>query len=391
METRGFLFPGYRLPTEWKTTVRILIINWQDLKNPQSGGAEVHLHEVFSRIARMGHEVVLYCSMFPGAAAVEDMGGIRVCREGGRYLFNFRVPFAYLSRLRREKFDIVIDDMNKIPFFTPFFVREPLYGVTHHLFGESVFREINPILGAYVYLMEKAAVRYYLRKGIPFIVGSPSTLRELMERRFPRERIAVVNYAVDHAVHRMTGVPKSPTPLIGSFGRLKKYKSIDHFIRALPSVVKEFPSIKVVIAGDGDDRPRLEQIAREVGVASTVEFAGFISEERKVELLQQMWFKVATSAKEGWGLTVTEANACGTPVIASDVPGLRDAVRNNETGILYPYGDIDRLSNTILDLLRDTQLRERLTKNAIRWANTFTWDAAADQTLELLQRRIKEG
>lgn len=371
--------------------MRILIINWQDLRNPLAGGAEVHLHEVFSRIARKGHEVILYCSMFRGAASAEEMGGIRVRREGGRYLFNFRVPLAYLTRLRKEKFDIVIDDMNKIPFFTPLYVREPLYGVTHHLFGESVFREINPILAAYVYVMERAAVWYYRRRGIPFIVGSPSTLRELIERRFPRERVTVVNYAVDHAIHRMTGVPKSPAPMIGSFGRLKKYKSIDHLIRALPPVVREFPSIRVVIAGDGDDRPRLEQVAREVGVAGSVEFTGFISEERKVELLQQMWFKVATSAKEGWGLTVTEANACGTPVIASDVPGLRDAVRDNETGLLYPYGDIDRLSNTILALLKDAQLRERLAGNALRWANTFTWDAAADQTLELLRQRAKKS
>jgi len=371
--------------------MRILIFNWQDLKNPLAGGAEVHLHEVFSRIARKGHEVTLYCSTFPGAALMEDMEGIRVCRQGGRYFFNFHVPAAYVSRFRKERFDIVIDDMNKIPFFTPLFVREPLYGVTHHLFGTSVFREINPVLAAYVYFTEKAAVWYYRRKGIPFIVGSPSTFRELMERRFPRERVAVVNYAVDHAVHRMTGIPKSPTPLIGSFGRLKKYKSIDHLIRALPPVIREFPSIKVVIAGDGDDRPRLEQVARELGVAAAVEFTGYIPEQRKVELLQQMWFKVATSAKEGWGLTVTEANACGTPVIASDVPGLRDAVQDNETGLLYPYGDINRLSQSILFLLKDAQLRERLTKNAIRWAKTFTWDAAADQTLGLLERRMKEG
>jgi glycosyltransferase involved in cell wall biosynthesis len=369
--------------------VRILIFNWQDLKNPLAGGAEVHLHEVFSRIARRGHDVVLYCSTFPGAKPVEDVGGITVFREGGRYLFNFRVPQAYFSRFRKERFDIVIDDLNKIPFFTPLFVREPLYGVTHHLFGGSVFREINPILAAYVYVMERGAVWYYRRKGIPFIVGSPSTMRELVGRRFPPDRVAVVNYAVDHAVHRLTGIPKSPTPLIGSFGRLKRYKSIDHLIRALPPVVKEYPSIKVVIAGDGDDRVRLEQVAREVGVAAAVEFTGFISEERKVELLQQMWFKVATSAKEGWGLTVTEANACGTPVIASDVPGLRDAVRNNETGILYPYGDIDRLTKAILVLLRDAQLRARLTGNAIGWADTFTWDAAAGRTLELLQRRIQ--
>jgi glycosyltransferase involved in cell wall biosynthesis len=368
--------------------VRILVINWQDLKNPLAGGAEVHLHEVFSRIASRGHQVTLYCSRFPGAASVENVGGINVCREGGRRLFNFRVPLGYFSRFRKEKFDIVVDDMNKIPFFTPLFVREPLYAVTHHLFGTSVFHEINPVIGAYVYLTELAAVWYYRRKGIPFIVGSPSTHRELTERHFPPDRVALVNYAVDHTVHRPTGIAKSPVPLIGYFGRLKKYKSIDHFLHAMPAVVKEFPSIRVVIAGDGDDRPRLEQIARQVGVAQVVEFTGFIPERRKVELLQEMWFKVATSAKEGWGLTVTEANACGTPVIASDVPGLRDAVLDNETGILYPYGDIQRLSGAIITLLKDGPLRARLTQNALRWAQGFTWDAAADRTLALLERRI---
>ena len=159
--------------------MRILIVNWQDIKNPQAGGAEVHLHEVFSRIARMGHEVTLYCSSFPGAQHEETINGIRVIREGGRYLFNFRFFFTYLTRFRRQQFDIVVDDMNKIPFFTPLFVKRPIYGVTHHLFGKSIFLEVNFILATYVYLMERMAAWLYKRTRIPFIVGSPSTLAEL--------------------------------------------------------------------------------------------------------------------------------------------------------------------------------------------------------------------
>jgi len=368
--------------------MNVLVINWQDIKNPQAGGAEVHLHEVFSRIARLGHSVTLYCSSFPGASQEENINGIRVIRRGGRYLFNFRVPFAYRSTLIREKFNVVVDDMNKIPFFTPLFIGEPIYGVTHHLFGKSIFLEINLILAAYVYLMERAALILYRKKSIPFMVGSPSTRCELLDKGFRSEAVTLIHYGVDHNRHMQTGVPKNPVPLIGYFGRLKKYKSIDHLLQAIPAVLKRVPELKVLIVGDGDDRQRLGRVAKELNVNHCVEFTGFVPEEKKLELLQRMWFKITTSAKEGWGLTVIEANACGTPVLASDVPGLRDAVKNQETGLLYRFGDIRDLSEKIILMLTDHQLRERLTANAIEWAKAFDWDVAAKQTLALLEERI---
>ena len=368
--------------------MRILIVNWQDIKNPLAGGAEVHLHEVFSRIARMGHDVTLYCSLFPGASHMEDMNGIKVIREGGRHFFNFRFLFAYRVRFKRERFDIVVDDMNKLPFFTPLFVRQPIHGVTHHLFGKSIFLEVNALIASYVYIMERLAVWLYKRKRIPFIVGSPSTLAELQHEHFHPEDVALVNYGVDHSVHTTINATKSSTPLIGYFGRLKKYKSVDQLLEALQVVRKQVPGLKVLIVGEGDDRPRLEQIVNDLDLTGVVEFTGFVPEVRKIELLQQMWFKVTTSSKEGWGLTVLEANACGTPVIASNVQGLRDAVKDNETGLLYAYGDIDDLAVKIRQLLADHQLRERLTRNAIEWAKGFDWDIAAQQTVELLQRRV---
>jgi glycosyltransferase involved in cell wall biosynthesis len=141
--------------------------------------------------------------------------------------------------------------------------------------------------------------------------------------------------------------------------------------------------------GEGDDRVRLESLAAELGPAGSVSCTGFVSDARKVELLQQMWVMATTSSKEGWGLTVLEANACGTPVVASDVPGLRDAVRDGETGTLYPYGDVPALAARIVKLLRDVELRTRLGENAIAWAKTFDWDVAADRALEVLEQRVK--
>jgi len=365
--------------------MNILVVNWQDIRNPHAGGAEVHLHEVFRRIAAMGHGVTLYCSSFPGAPHEETVDGMQIIREGGRYSFNMRPLPAYLRRFRRGRFDVIVDDLNKIPFFLPAYVREPVCCVTHHLFDTSIFRETNPVLASYVYLMERSAIAFYCRRHVPFIVGSPSTKEELVQRGCRAEDVHVVNYAVDHATHRRTGVPKSAAPLIGYFGRLKRYKSVHHLLEALPAVLGEVPSLRVMIVGEGDDRPRLEAIARENNLSRLVEFTGYVSEERKMELLQQMWCKVMTSSKEGWGLTVLEANACGTPVIASRVPGLRDAVRDGETGLLYGFGETADLAGKITRLLRDRAYREKLSAEALRWSQSFTWERAAAETLAVLE------
>ncbi|MBI1804153.1 MAG: glycosyltransferase family 4 protein [Ignavibacteriae bacterium] len=368
--------------------MKILIFNWQDIKNPLAGGAEVHLHEIFSRIAKMGHEVTLYCSSFPGALKEESINGIRVIREGGRYFFNFMVPLKYFARFRHERYDLVIDDMNKIPFFTALYVHEPLYIITHHLFGKSIFLEVPWPLALYVYVTEKMGFALCRMRKIPFIVGSPSTKQELLEMNFLSSKVDIINYCVDHEIHHPGDVSRSPGPLIGYFGRLKKYKAIEQLLQALAQVRSEVPDIRLVIVGEGDNRKMLEALARDLGIADAVRFTGFVDEREKVRLLQEVWFVVNTSSKEGWGLTVIEANACGTIVLASNVPGLRDAVRNGETGILYEFGNIEELTEKILLLLRNSSMRKSLARTAYAWAKTFDWEKAAQRTLELLQRRV---
>ena len=361
--------------------MNILVVNWQDITNPQAGGAEVHFQEIFSRIAGRGHRVTLCCSSYPGAAPEETIGGVRIVRRGTRPLFNFRFPLTYLFSLRREVFDVVVEDLNKVPFFTPLYVRRPLAGIAHHLFGRSVFRETGIVPAAYVYLLERAALGLY-RKRIPFMVVSPSTRAEFLSRGFPPSRLSVITNCVDHA--RYTPGAKSPSPLIVWFGRLKKYKSAEHFLLALPRVRAALPGLRAVIAGGGDDAERLRSIARGAGLGSAVEFTGYVDEERKIQLLREAWCTVATSMKEGWGLTVVESNACGTPSVAADVPGLRDAVRDGVTGILYAHGDIDGLASALIRVAGDAELRGRLSAEAIRWAGEFDWERSAEATIGVL-------
>jgi len=365
--------------------MNILVVNWQDITNPHAGGAEVHFQEIFSRIALAGHRVTLSCCTFAGAARRETIGGVDIRRSGIRPLFNFIFPFIYLVRLRRGGFDVVVEDLNKVPFFTPLYVRRPRSGIAHHLFGTSVFREAGLVPAAYVYVMERAALALY-RRTMPFMVVSRSTEREFLDGGFPPDRLAVIHNCVDHARYTVGDGKKSDGPMALCFGRLKRYKSVDHFLRALPAVLEAFPGLRAVVAGEGDDTSRLRDLARTLGIQDAVEFTGYVTEERKVELLRAAWFTVTTSLKEGWGLTVIEANACGTPALAADVPGLRDAVREGETGLLFPHGDIPALSERMLRLLDDDALRRRLGEGAVRWAATFNWDDAAARTLEFLSR-----
>jgi glycosyltransferase involved in cell wall biosynthesis len=174
-------------------------------------------------------------------------------------------------------------------------------------------------------------------------------------------------------------VPKYERPTVLYLGRLKKYKSIQHLIVAFARVKKEFGDAHLMVVGAGDYLPKLQSLARSLGLADDIEFPGFVSAEDKVKRMRRAHVSVLPSLKEGWGLTNIEANSVGTTVIAANVPGLKDSVRDGETGLLYEYGNIDQLTDRILAILKDQALREKLQRGALQWAETFNWDSAAGQ------------
>ncbi|MBM4168902.1 MAG: glycosyltransferase family 4 protein [Ignavibacteria bacterium] len=367
--------------------MNILVLNWQDITNPLGGGAEVHLHEIFKRVVARGHSVTLLCSEFSGCAKAETIDGIRIVRHGSRNLFNFHLPSQYSRLVRESPFDVVVDDLNKIPFYTPLYVREPLVVIVHHLFGKSIFLEANLPSALYVAAAERLALRVY-RDSITASV-SESTRRELISKGFREELISLVPNCVDHQRYHPVQCEANPHPRIGYLGRIKKYKSIDHLLQAFKIIHLEMPGAVLTVVGDGDARPGLEQLAQRLGISRQVEFTGFVPESRKVELLNQMDVVANPSSKEGWGLTVIEANACRVPVVASDVPGLRDSVRDAETGFLYEYGNIEQLAEKLLLVLRDGHLRETLAEEAYRWSLGFDWEVSADKMIEVMEAAIR--
>lgn len=368
--------------------MKILVINWQDIKNPFGGGAEVHMHEIFKRIANLGHEVTIFSCAHPDLPSEEIFDNVRIIRKGSRNLFNFIVPFEYRNILRHEGFDIVVDDINKIPFFTPLYVKEPLLAISHHFFGKSIFHETNALFGSYVYFSETIVDLIY--KKTKFVVVSESTLQEFIERGFDKQNFTIVTNAIDQKNFPMAVTAKNPLPTITYFGRLKKYKSVDHLVRAFYLVANEFPSARLEFIGRGDFRPNLEQLCSDLNLSEKVIFHGFVDEQIKADLLAKSTCVVNTSMKEGWGITNIEANACGTPVISANVPGLRDSVNEGVSGLLYEYGNIAELADRIRLILMDDKKRQHLSEGAVLWAKQFSWDKSAEIMLETCQKIIKQ-
>ena len=369
---------------------RLLVVNWQDLENPLAGGAEVHLQENLKRLAAVGFDVTLLCSSFKGAAPEAQWEGVRILRRGGRFDFNWRVPLWIRGLVRQETFDLLIEDINKIPFYSPLYQPLPVLAVVPHLFATTVFHEINFLLASYIYACEYP-VRWAYR-GVPFTVISDSTRDDLVERGFKAGDVEVIHCGIDKSLYRVDPeIAKSADPLVLYLGRLKKYKSVQHLISAFAGLRREFPTAKLLVVGDGTYRGALEQHVQKLGLMDHITFTGFIPSADKVRYLQQAWIAVCPSLKEGWGLTNIEANACGTAVIAADVPGLRDSVQHGTNGYLYPYGDVLALSQSLHRLLNDSAERRLLQEGAVTWAKRFDWDHAAQRLAKLIDGIIKRS
>lgn len=363
--------------------MRLLVINWFDWTHPLWGGAEVYLREVFCRLAARGHQVTLLCSSYAGGRPDSVEEGVRILRRGWFWTFHLQVPWLYRRHLAAERWDCVFEYTNKVPMLTPLYVRAPLVAVAHHLFGATIFHASAPPVAAYAYLMERLLPLFYRRT--PWIAVSASTRADLIRRGIPRERIHIVPNGIDSTFFAPPAPPHALAAgsTIAWIGRLRRYKRVDVLLRALPLVREQVPEATLEVAGEGPERARLEALAAKLGLGASARFLGGLSELEKRALLQRAAVLAQPSIKEGWGLTILEAGACGVPAVASDVAGLRESVRQGETGLLVPPGDPAALAGALVALLRDPARRRAMGAAARRWAQQFDWEAAASATERL--------
>lgn len=356
--------------------MKILILNWRDITHPQSGGAECVIHEIGKRLAKT-NEVTLFCGKYPGCTLEDEIDGIKIKRMGNQFTLYLRAVTAY----KKNYFDLVIDDINGVPFFSPLYADAKVVPMIHHVMGWEIFKKELPMPLSYVgYLAERSIPKIY--KNQHFVVVSESTKNDLSGMLgVPEENISIVHSGLNTDIS--FAVPKSEVPTLCYVGRVKSYKRIDDIIRAFAKILKKIPEARLVIAGRGeyDD---LKAVANELNVSSSIDFRGEVEEDEKVRILSSSWVCMMASMKEGWGLGPMEANLCSTPVVAYNVPGIRDSMRDGETAYLVENGNVDMLAEKALKLLTDKEDRERMSRASYDWASTFTWDGAVRQLLEVI-------
>jgi glycosyltransferase involved in cell wall biosynthesis len=310
-----------------------------------------------------------------------------VYRIGTRLTFGFRVPRFVKTTLNPESFDVVVEDLNKVPLFLPYWTRAPVVLLVHHLFGGVAFQGASGPVAAATWLLERTVPWVY--RDLPAMAVSQSTVEDLRRRGLEGQEIAVVPNGVDlgHYVPA-EGLEEFTQPTLLYLGRLKRYKRVDLVLRALDRLRREGIEARLLVVGKGDAEGDLRRLHRRLGLGKAVEFLGYVGEEEKVRLLQRSWVHVLTSPKEGWGISIMEAAACQTPSVASDSPGLRDSVRHGETGRLVPHGDVASLALALRELIQDDSIRRGMGARARSFAEGFTWDESARKTQEFLESQV---
>lgn len=366
----------------------ILILNWKDLKNPDVGGAEIILYELSKRLVKDGHTVTWFSRSFPGASPEDSYDGIRIIRRGGKLSVYWHAFLYYRSLLKKP--DRVLDCINTICWQTPLYVpKENRIAYTNQLAKEVLFYELPPVFSHVSFLLEPLQYRTY--RTTRFLCYSASVRKDLTTFGIPGKNINVFPIGIDHT--RYTTGKKSRDPLFVFVARLTRMKRPDVCVKAMQNVIEQYPKAKLALVGYGPMEAKLDAMIHELRLEKNVFlvnkdhlFFDKNPKDQKIRLMQEAWGLLLPSVKEGWGMVITEAGACGTPSIVTRVTGLRDSVVEEKTGLVVsPVPTVKELADAMGRLISDPKLRASLSRGAKKKAGNHTWDSSYKKFSSLLR------
>jgi len=379
--------------------MRILFLSWYDRKNPASGGAEKLGHEVLKRLVERGHEATWFASRFIDfkdgkrvrVLKKEEVDGVKIVRRGGRVGTVFAAFFWYLKH--RREFDVVIDNFHAFSFLTPLYVgRSKRLSMIYEVAGTEIWMRMQKFpLNAIGIILEKILFRILYKKE-KFITISESTKEDLKDEGVSERNVDIIPMGIEQ--HALSTLPKKTEfPSLVYFGGLRRMKRVEDQLEALSILRKEFSKIKFYILGrkSGLYYEFLKKRAYEIGVDNYVEFVGFLSNEKRDELIQRSWVNLGTSVKEGWGLVVNEANALGTPTVAYNVQGYRDSLKHYKNGLLTITKTPDSLATGVKRLILDKVLYEKLQIFGLNDSRKLTLEKSTDVFEKIVYEKLNGG
>lgn len=356
---------------------RVEIVAWRDLDDPEAGGSELHVHEIARRWASAGLLVAVRTSAVRGAPAGLCRDGYRVVRRWGRYAV-FPATAGRGLVVGSGRSDGLVEVWNGMPFFSPLWRRRSRVVLLHHVHAEMWHMVLTPGLARAGEVVERRLAPPLYRH-VRVVTLSESSRREI-QSMLGLEHVAVVPPGIDP---RFTPGPgRSPTPLVLAVGRMVPVKRLPVLIDVLARVRRHVPRLQAVIVGEGYARADVEAAVRALGAEHWIAVTGRCAQEELVGHYRRAWVLTGASRREGWGMTVTEAAACGTPAVVTRIPGHQDAVVDGVSGLLA--GDETDLAAALTRVLTDRVLRQRLASGALARVMGLSWEATATGTLQVL-------
>jgi len=350
--------------------LKLLIVNHRDPFHPKAGGAERDLLETFSRLVKKGVDV--YWLSEDVGRGPGEVSGIHLIRRGNPLTLHFR------SLLEATKFDLVFDSVaHAVPFLSNL-VNRCTVAKIHHVHQQVLRYELPPHLAVSVAWAERLS-RFYKRVIVPSRSTGEEAVRTLKVRP---ERITVIPEGIDHSSY--TPGEKSDEPFILWLHRMKRYKNPLHAIEVFRLAKgRGLRGVKLVVAGGGDLESQVREEAKRV---EGVEVLGRVGEERKRELLRRAWLFMSTSFIEGWGLSVLEANASGTPAVGYRVGSLGEIIVEGVNGYTVPYGDLNKMADLLVNLFNDQRRLRAMWSSAYLESLKYDWEKTAEMYHEYIER-----
>ncbi len=362
---------------------RIHILAWRDLDDVEAGGSEVHAATIAKLWSEAGLEVVMRTSYAQGHPPFEQRDGYHVVRKAGRYLvFPRAAASEVLHRYGRR--DGLVEIWNGMPFFSPLWAAGPRIVFLHHVHADMWRMVLPPRLATLGDTMERKVAPLLYRRS-RMVTLSSSSRQEMLDVGFLPSRIEVVPPGIDPKF--TPGDQPTAHPTVLAVGRLVPVKRFDRLIRAVVTARRSAPDLTLTIVGTGPERGALRDLVDSLGAEQLVHFVGRLSDEELIRHYRQAWIVASTSVREGWGMTLTEAAACGTPAVATRIAGHLDAVAEGRSGLLAD--DTDGIAAHLAAVATDSDLRARLRAGALEHASRFTWERTATRILSVLAEEAR--
>ncbi len=360
---------------------RLLILAWRDLDDPESGGSEIHAHEIAKRLAESGISVTLRTSTAFNHPKVKMRDGYRVVRKSGRYMVFLRSALSLLFHFDGH-YDAIVEVWNGMPFFTPILSSRRKVIIVHHVHAEMWQMTLSPVLAKIGNIIEEKIAPIFYRKQL-IVAPSPSSKSDIIKRlHFRDSNVVTVSPGVDAQFKPSVSKSKHPSLLV--VGRLVPVKRHDVLIDAVKRIHEIVQDVELNIVGDGYMKESILDKITNLNARSYIHVLGHIDEKQLINLYQKSWLLVSMSQREGWGLTILEAGSCGTPCVVSNILGHQDAVVDKKTGFLAD--DMDDFISKVTMLLQDSDLRGQMGNEAQIQGSSLSWDNTALELMKVLKR-----